>query len=164
MQVPKRKPGKYSDQQTDYRVTREKYNSFCKELKRLESKHRDLVAEVQRLAEMGDFSENAAYQMAKGKLRGLNNRISELEDVIKKADIIETPAKGMVGLGSKVTIDLDGKQQTYTILGSAEADPLRGIISSNSPIGSALMGHRVGEMAMINIGSRETKCTIVAIH
>jgi len=146
MQIPKRKPGKYAHVKKDPHITKVKFDEIKKKLEKLKDSHPVAVEEVRRLAELGDFSENAAYQMAKGRLRGINQRILELEDQINYAVIIE-PNKnsGVVQLGSTIIIDVNGREQSYQILGSSEASPVKGIISQNSPIGSALMGHRVGD-------------------
>ena len=145
MRVPIRKPGKYTHLKPDPHLTEEKFNELKNKLARLKKSQPVAAAEVARLAEMGDFSENAAYQMAKGHLRGINQRILELEDHLHRALIIK-PMKNTqtVQLGHRVTIETAGKQKTYLVLGSSETNPGEGIISRNSPIGSALMGHQVG--------------------
>ncbi|MBI2099075.1 GreA/GreB family elongation factor [Candidatus Uhrbacteria bacterium] len=151
MQVPKRKPGKFAHLKADQNITEEKFEELKAELERLKKFSLPAAAEeVATLAQMGDFSENAAYQMAKGRLRGINQRILELEDRIKYAVIIK-PSKNAqtVGLGHKVTIESGGESKTYLILGSAETDPLKGIISQNSPLGSALMGRKLGDKIKI---------------
>jgi len=108
------------------------------------------IKEVQRTAEMGDFSENAAYQMAKGRLRQINGRITSLEEKIKRAVIIKASTDGKISIGSIVTLDMAGKQVIYEILGSQESDPLRGKISYLSPLGALLIGKTVGEKFVFN--------------
>lgn len=151
MQVPKRKPGKFAHLKVDQNITEEKFEELKAELEQLKKfKLPRAAEEVATLAQMGDFSENAAYQMAKGRLRGINQRILELEDQLKYAVLIK-PSKNAqtVGLGHKVTIESGGIDKTYLILGSAETNPLKGVISQNSPLGSALMGRRLGETIKI---------------
>ena len=90
MRVPIRKPGKYTHDQPDLHLTRDKLNELTNELERLRTEIRPrAMKEVSRLAEMGDFSENAAYQIAKGRLRGMNERILDLEAAIGKVILIE---------------------------------------------------------------------------
>lgn len=164
MQIPKRKPGKFTHLKPDQNITEKKFEELQDELQKLKKFSLPRAAdEVQTLAQMGDFSENAAYQMAKGKLRGISQRILELEDQLKYAVIIK-PTKGAktVQLGHKVTIEANGKQKTYLILGSEETNPLKGIISQNSPLGSVLLGRKLGDK--IKIPPKGTGYKIVKIE
>lgn len=163
MQVPKRRYDKIYEQ-PDPHLTREKYDEFKARLDRLVNVTRfQAMAEVARLAEMGDFSENAAYQMAKGKLRGINARIIELENILKRAVIIGSGQGNEVELGSTVTVDCAGKEKSYRILGSSETDPLKGVISHNSPFGSALLGRRVGDNVRVRLTGKIIECKIIKI-
>lgn len=163
MQLPKRKPGKYANSKIDFHITQTKFDELKRNLDQLKKTQPTAAAEVQRLAELGDFSENAAYQMAKGRLRGINQKILELEAKINHAVIIEPKDTDEVALGSKVVIKINGKECTYQILGSAEVDPARGIISRNSPIGAAIMGHKVGDHVEVQQGGKAIACEIIAI-
>lgn len=166
MQVPIRKPGKYTHQKMDAHMTKEKYSQLAKDVEKWKKIVRPRLAEeVKRLAAFGDFSENAEYQIAKGKLRGLNQRILETEDLLKRSVIIEPgQSRGAVCLGNKVTVEIAGNQRIYTILGSAETDPARGIISHKSPIGSALLGRRVGDTISVVLRERDAQCKIIKIE
>ena len=146
MQVPKRKSEEKIRKKLDYHITQTKHDKMCANLERLKKRQPTLSREVQRLAEMGDFSENAAYQIAKGKLRGLNWRILELEDFLKFSIIIKiNKNNNTVQLGSVVTIEINNIKKEFTILGSNETSPKDNIISHNSPLGSALIGKKVGD-------------------
>ncbi len=115
------------------------------------------IKEVQRTAEMGDFSENAAYQMAKGRLRQINSRITSLEEKIKRAVVIKPNTNGRISLGSTVTFVINGKETTYQILGVQEANPARGKISHLSPLGTLLLGKTIGEKFVFNDNEVEIK-------
>src|SRR3990167_8023281 len=146
MRLPIRKPGKYARLKPDQYLTQAKYDELKAGLEKLKIRRPRAAEEVKRLAEMGDFSENAAYQIAKGRLRGLNQKILEIEDHLRRAIIIKQDKNtAAVQLGTEVTIQALGKQKTYLILGSAETNPAKGIISHDSPVGAALMGRRVGD-------------------
>lgn len=147
-------------------LTSEKLAELKNKLYRLKEHSRPTAAaEVTRLAELGDFSENAEYQLAKGRLRGINNAILRLEHQINQAIIIEPSANvDVVAIGHTVTVVSDGKQKTYQILGSSETRPERGIISHVSPVGSALLGHRVGDVVKINLAGKEVAYTIIKIQ
>lgn len=174
MRIPIRKPEKYTHLKPGAHITEAKFNELQKKLERLKVVRPSLAAEVKRLAEMGDFSENAAYQIAKGRLRGINQKILDIEDHLRRAIIIK-PNKNTetVQLGHEVTIETagkpphqawrEGKQKTYLILGSAETNPRAGIISSSSPIGSALMGRKIGDKVKIKIAGREVEYKILKI-
>lgn len=164
MQLPYRKPGKYSQQAPDPIISEEKFLTLKKELDTLYKKRPHAAAEVSRLAEMGDFSENVEYQLAKGRLRGINDAITRLEYQINHAEVI-SPRKNTttIHIGHTVTISNEKGQLSYTILGSAETDPLKGIISHTSPIGSALLGHSVGEVITITLANKKVAYTIVQI-
>lgn len=164
MRVPIRKPGKYTHLKPDTHFTQAKIDELKDKLEKLKKSRPIAAEEMRRLAEMGDLSENAAYQIAKGRLRGINDNITKLEDLLNQAIIIE-PEKnsGKIQLGNSVTVEISGKQQTYTVLGSSETDPGKGIISHNSPLGAALMGKRVGDVVTIKTGAKEMECKILSI-
>ncbi|MDO8592802.1 MAG: transcription elongation factor GreA [bacterium] len=165
MQLPIRKPGKYTYLKPDQHLTQAKYDELKNKLDRLKFNRPRLAEEVKKYASDGDFSENAAYQIAKGRLRGMNQKILEIEDHLKRAVIIK-PIKniGTVQLGSRVTVAAAGKEKTYSILGSAETDPQRGVISHSSPLGSALMGCKVGDKVKIKLAGGEVQYEIVKIE
>jgi transcription elongation factor GreA len=164
MQVPKRRYDKNDSGTSDYHISSQKAEEIKKELNRLIKIVRPRLSdEVAEHAKLGDFSENAAYQIAKGKLRGTNHRILVLEDMINNAIIIECGPGGCVQIGSKVTVEINGQQKTFQILGSQETDPSRGVISHNSPIGSCLLGHKVGDKVEIDINDHKVIYIIIKI-
>jgi len=166
MQVPIRRKETYIKPKPDPYLTEAKFIELKNKLDRLKNQTRPHEAEeVKRLAEMGDFSENTGYQFAKARLRGINQRILEIEDHLKNA-VIFYPNKNTqaVQLGHQVTIESNGKIKIYTILGSSETDPTAGVISHNSPIGAALLNHQVGDEVKIQIGDKEKIFKILKIE
>ncbi len=164
MQVPKRRPGKYTFVKPDLNLTEKKYAEIKAELSHLKKIQPGLAAEVKRLAEMGDLSENAGYQIAKGQLRGVNQKITELEDQVHRAIIIRTNTNSeQIGLGNIVEVEINGQKKEFTILGSQETDPSKGIISHQSPIGSAIMGKSPGQIIKIKINGKELELKILNI-
>lgn len=101
----------------------------------------------------GDLSENSEYDEAKNEQAEIEARISEIENMLKNAEIIDEDdiATDVASIGSKVTVkDLeDGEVTEYLIVGSTEADPMKGKISDESPVGSALLGHKIGEVVSV---------------
>jgi len=166
MQTPRRKLGKYTYPKLDPHLTQEKFDELKSLLEKLKKFSRPQAsAEVKRLAEMGDFSDNMAYSMAKGRLRAINQHILDLEGHLKIAEIIKpVKNKDTVQLGSKVTVEIAGKQKTYLILGSSETSPLEGIISHISPIGAALLGHKVGDKVKFQPTNKLIECKIIKIE
>ena len=166
MRTPIRKGGKYVHDKPDPNVTREKYEKLISELERLiKVKRPPAIKEVKRLALMGDFSENVAYQMAKGRLRGMNQRILDLEEWLKGVKIIDAkPNKNFVQLGNIVTVEVLGKTKIYKILGSSETDPEKNIISHNSPLGSVLMGRKASDVVKFQGPSRIIEYKIIKIE
>lgn len=118
------------------------------ELKELTgTKREELAARLRAAIQMGDLSENADYIKAKEDQGFLEGRIQELEYILGNAVIIEdNDDKDIVSIGSHVTIqEEDYPEETYHLVGSTEADPSKGMISHESPIGQALINHKVGE-------------------
>ena len=113
---------------------------------------------------MGDLSENAAYQFAKQHLRRLNDRVTILEERLKQAiPIDQGSSDGRVRIGSVVTLKGDKLPVTYTILGSSETNPARGLISYSSPLGTALIGHSVGDRVDVQVSHGSATYTILTI-
>jgi transcription elongation factor GreA len=165
MRVPTRKPGQYTNVKPDPYITEEKYQELKNKLARLKASQPQAIIEVKRLAADGDFSENAAYQIAKGRLRGINQGMFDIEDHLKRAIIIKNKSgQEKIQLGSRVTVEVKGRTKTYLILGSSETDPNAGVISHNSPIGSALIGHKAGEYVKVQLAGREIEYKIIKIE
>ena len=129
-------------------LTREGQHKAEIELAELVNVRRAEMAERIRVARgFGELSENTEYIEAKNEQALLEGRIAEIEDLLNHAVLIEDEerARGVVDLGAKVTVETDEGKETYSIVGAAEADPLGGMISNESPLGRALLGHKAGE-------------------
>ena len=165
MQTPYRKPGKTAHLPQDTHITEARAFEIKEKLKSLKKTIPKLAAEVALLAEGGDFSENAGYQAAKGRLRAVHQKILTCESQLRWA-IIFKPQKqtDAVCVGHKVTVADGQKQKTYLILGSMETDPQKGIISQNSPLGIKLIGRCVGDVIKLKLKDKETEYTIVKIE
>jgi len=133
-------------------LTREGFKKFEDELVHLKNDKRAEVAErIRKAKEFTDTVDNAEYDDAKAEQAFIEGRIQDLEYQLANALIIDDhPAADFVRLGSKVTVlDTSGAEERYTIVGSAEADPRRGYISNESPVGRALLGKRIGEQVAV---------------
>ena len=125
--------------------------------KELEKELADLIANRPAIAEkiataraFGDLSENEEYSSARAEQKMNENRILEIQDVLKNAKIIRAGKRNVVALGANVKIDLGGRKMEYTVVGATEANPSAGKISNESPIGKIIMGHKVGEKLDFN--------------
>ncbi|MCX7622684.1 MAG: transcription elongation factor GreA [Thermomicrobium sp.] len=134
-------------------ITREGLEALRQEYEYLVKHRRPEIARIiQEAREHGDIRENAAYDAAKHDQAFIEGRIREIEELLKRVEIIEEPTDGdrsVVRVGSTVTIEIDGEVETYTIVGAIEAKPSAGRISNESPVGKALLGHRAGETVTI---------------
>lgn len=164
MQLPKRKPGKYAQTTVDTLLTTEACEARVKERVALLRERKIAASETARLAEFGDFSENVEYQLAKGRLRRINDRLLMLEYQISHATIIEPPASNTTAAaGHTIVVEKvgrDGETYTYRLVGSAEADPAAGNISIHSPLGVALIGRAVGDEVAIRIGNEDVQYVV----
>ncbi len=124
----------------------------------------EVIERIARAKELGDLSENAEYQDAKDEQGFIAGRIAELENLINKSEIIEEGGKKtVVSVGSKIKIRCLKKDVEYTIVGSNEADPLKGLISNESPLGRAFLGRKAGEKVKVVVPRGEMDCEILEI-
>lgn len=136
------------------------------ELENLKTVRRKEVAEkIKEARGQGDLSENAEYDAAKEEQAEIEARIVQLEKMLRNAEVIdeEEGAKDTISLGTTVTLlDVEfDEEMEYTIVGSAEADPMNGRISNESPVGMALLGHKKGEKIKIDTPDGEVVFKIV---
>ena len=137
------------------------------ELQELKGPRREELARRLRSAiQMGDLSENADYHKAKEDQGFLEGRIQEIEYMLRHAVIIEPNARrDVVGIGSHVTIqEADSPEETYHVVGAKEADPRNGKISNESPIGQALIDHRVGDTVEVETPGGKISFRILKIE
>ena len=144
----------------EYRMSAAKAEELQQELNNLKTTRSDEVAEQIKIARgFGDLSENSEYDEAKNEQGKLYSRIAELEEVLQHVVIVDESSapSNIVTIGCKVTVtDAAGKAKlTYRIVGSQESDPMRGIISEESPFGKALLGAKEGDTVTVEapIGS-----------
>jgi transcription elongation factor GreA len=150
-----------------YVLTPEGAAKLKAELEELRGPRRDQLAKRLRHAvQQGDLSENADYISAKEDQAFLEGRILELETILREATIIEPPlGTDVVGLGTTVVVAEDGRPpQEYQLVGMKEADPRRGKITHESPIGRALLGKRVGEVAEASTPGGTIRMRVVEIR
>lgn len=147
-------------------ITKEGVSKLEAELEHLRDVRRLEVIEKLRLARgSGNILENAEYDDAKNEQGQVEGRILTIEGMIKQAIVMEKATdSGKVGFGSRVSLlDQNGKVEQFTIVGSVESNPTEGKISNDSPVGRALMGHKVKDKIKIPTPGGTIKYTIVEI-
>jgi transcription elongation factor GreA len=115
-------------------------------------KQRELAERLDAARQLGDLSENAEYQEAKHQLGQVQTRMLQIDQLLKNVMVIEHEpgGAGTVTVGSTVVVQIGGKERTFEIVGSNEADPSAGRISNESPLGSAFIGHAKGDTVSVN--------------
>jgi len=150
-------------------LTRDGRAKLEAELEDLVSNGRKVVAErIGAAKELGDISESGEYEDAKNQQAHLEGRIREVKSILSRAQIIdeENGHGHEVRVGSKVTVRVDGEddEETWTIVGSAEAKPREGKISNESPLGASMLGKRKNQKVTVQTPSGQMKLTIIKIH
>jgi len=151
----------------DYPMTRSALEELRAELKqKVEVERPALAARLKAAIEMGDLSENAEYISAKEDQGFLEGRIQQLQAMISGAIIIDERENGTgaVRLGSRVTVQEDGEDpETFQIVGPVEASPIDGKISNESPLGQALVGHKVGDKVRVQAPRGESVFKVISV-
>ena len=148
-------------------LTLEGHRKLVEELEYLTTVRRAEIAKIIHEAKMdGDVMENAGYEEARRQQAFLEGRILTLQAMLENVEIIQANGNtDVVDLGSRVTVAEDGfEPETYTIVGSAEANPASGRISNASPLGKALMAHKVGDRVSFSTPGGTIEVKIVAIE
>lgn len=148
-------------------VTKEGLQALHEEYDDLVNRRRpEIIKTVAAAREEGDLSENAGYHAAKHDQGFIEGRIREIEEIFRRADIIDENGSSGAGgakLGSTVTVLIDGAEETYTIVGEIEARPSAGRISNASPFGRSLLGHREGDEVNIQTPATVIKAKITKV-
>lgn len=152
----------------DVFLTEEGLERLEKELEDLKSiERREVAARIKVALSYGDISENSEYDQAKDEQAKLEERIIKLENTLRNAKIIDENeiSTDVVSIGSRVEIlDIEYDETVeYTIVGSAEADPFEGRISNESPVGSALLGGKSGDVVDVHVPDGIAQYKILAI-
>ncbi len=149
----------------NYYVTKERLTEIKHQLEDLKKVKRLEIAErLEHAKEMGDLSENVEYSEAREAQTKLETQIAESEDLIKNAVIIKRHQSLKVELGSLLTVSYKNTIKQFTLVGSDEANPTKGLISNESPMGKAFMGKKVEDVVEITTPGGKVKYTIDKIE
>ncbi|MGM0438526.1 MAG: transcription elongation factor GreA [Bacillota bacterium] len=150
-------------------LTEEGYEKLENELDYLvNEKRREVAKRIKVAREFGDISENSEYDDAKNEQAFVEGRIQEIENMLRNAKVVKDDEVDdhTVNVGTTVKIkDIDdGEIYTYTLVGSAESDPLENKISNESPIGKNLIGHKIGDEVEVEVPSGTMKYEVLSIE
>lgn len=131
-------------------------------------KRKEISQKIKEAREQGDLSENAEYDAAKDEQRDIEARIEDIEKILKNAEVVVEDEVDLekIGIGCSIRI-LDceyDEELEYKIVGSTEANSLKGKISNESPVGKALLGKRVGDLVKVETQAGELEYKVLSIH
>ena len=147
-------------------ITAEGLEALHAELADLEGRGRQEIAkQIKTAREWGDLKENGEYHAAKEAQAHLETRILRIRDRIKNAEIVEVTHGSTVGFGSTVVVEdeTSGKQTTYRIVASREADLAKGLLSAESPVAAALDGKRAGQVGIVTTPRGKRRLKLVEV-
>lgn len=122
--------------------TKQGFEKVKKEYEELIEKRKDAVSTLKRAREMGDLSENGLYKAAKFELGNIDRNIRRVKFFLSKGKIAQDSQRGIIGIGSKIIVNDGTREREFNIVGDYESDPTENKISSNSPLGKALMNKK----------------------
>lgn len=144
--------------------TKEGYEGLQTELDELiKNKKQQAIDRLGLARSMGDLSENSEYTAAKEELAFVDGRIKEIEELLKRGVVVKSAPSAGISIGAEVTVDRDGKVETYSIVGEFEADPMLKKLSATSPIGKALIGKKEGDTVTVEVPAGKLNYKILKI-
>lgn len=147
-----------------YRLTQEGFENLIKEEQGLINKRPQVVINLTNAREQGDLSENAGYHAAKEELSWIDSRLKEIKYIKRFSKVVEADKKPQAAFGSKVTIESNGATNQFTIVSAMEADPAKNKISDSSPIGSALIGKKAGDVVELAMPAGMATYKIIEVN
>ena len=148
-------------------ISAEKRAELEAELKELQTvKRKEILAALEFAKSLGDLSENAEYHQAREEQGKLEERISNIEFILQNSTLVKKHHGDTVSIGATVVVQKEGDKakQTFTIVGSEEADFASGKISNNSPLGAALFGKKKGDKATFKTPKGETVYKVLSVE
>lgn len=145
-------------------LTASKYTQLQSDFSRLKIEREQVMERLKVAREMGDLSENGAYQYAKFELGSIRRQLREIRHLLQLGEVVEKSADDdCIGFGSQVTLDDGSKQNTYLLVSQHESDPVKRKLSMESPIGSAILGKKVGDKVTVATPRGEVVYTIQSV-
>ncbi len=123
----------------------------------------EIAKRIDEAKQQGDLSENAEYTQAREDMSWTQGKAQELEQIITNSKIITRQTTGVIAVGSAVTAIVNGQERELTIVGPQEVNPAKGLISNESPLGQALLGHQAGDKVEVSAPAGKIHYTIKAV-
>lgn len=123
----------------------------------------EIAKRIDEAKQQGDLSENAEYHQAREDMAWAQGRVKELEQIINNAQIIVKQVTGKISVGNTIQVEMNGKKKQYTIVGPQEINPANGLISNESPLGEAFIGHSVGDTVEVRTPAGPTQYKILEV-
>lgn len=124
----------------------------------------EIAKHIDEAKQQGDLSENAEYHQAREDMSWAQGKLKKIEQIINNSQIIVNKKTGVVSVGSKILVQINGLKKTYSIVGPQEIDPAKGLISNESPLGEAFLGHGVGDNVEVNVPSGKMTFQILEVN
>ncbi len=145
-------------------ITAEGLAKLEQEMVELMKKRKATTLRIEEAIKMGDLSENAEYSDAKEEQAFIEGRVAEIEAILKSSEIIKKKRHSVtIGIGSKMTIKTGRQEQTFTIVGSEESDPSQGLLSLESPLGKAFLGHKKDDKVNVETPRGKLVYTVIEV-
>ena len=149
----------------DILITQEGLDKLQKELSKLTKVRRpDVVSRIKTAKELGDLSENAEYTSAKEEQSFIEGRIQEIEQTLKHAKVVEGKHTGIISIGCWVGVNVEGDREKFELVGQTESDPDNGKISIESPVGRALLGHKIKDKVSVETPDGAVTYTVISVE
>lgn len=149
----------------DIQLTQAGYQKLKHELEDLTlNKRPAVIARIARAREFGDLSENSEYDDARNEQSFIEGRLEEIEEILKRATIVEKVVNDQVGIGSTVKVKVEGGHEVYQLVGATESDPVKNKISVESPLGRALVGAKKSDEVKVKTPGGEVVYRVVELQ
>ena len=155
------------NQPEPYYLTEEGYAELKKEYERLTNERKpEVIQKVKEARAKGSLEDNPELENVREEQMMLEGRILEIEQILENSKIINPSqiSSSKIVIGSKVTVEIEGDKETYQIVGTAEADPIAGKISYESPVGKSLLGLESGDEVSIKLPHAQLTYKVITIH
>ncbi len=145
-------------------ISEEGFHKLEEELHQLTTtKRREIADRIEKAKELGDLSENAEYSEAKEAQAFNEGRVAEITALLKNLTVVKGHGRGLIGMGSKISVECSGQHKEFVIVSFNEADPMSGKVSNESPLGLAFLDKKVGDTVTVHTPKGEITYKILKI-
>lgn len=145
------------------KLTKDGFQKLVDEERELKEQRPGVLKRMVEAREQGDLSENAGYHAAKERLGYIDSRLRHLKLMIRFAEVVESSGDSSVSFGNTVVVENQGEKMTYTVVSAQEANPIKGKVSDVSPFGKALLGKKIGDLAIVETPESKISLKVLEI-